>query len=171
MFTCSVFWHLEAGETFQYRGQTRWSGPWDNPNIFGLLMGTGIALAIGGAVLSFQFQVSSEGIKAYISWKRLCAKSRKWIFVFLCLFAVLMMARGLLHSYSRGAWLAACFGLAYLLWQWINRESNLLRSSRRNEAHSSEHSTFNREQSLMGSTQLASSQEYSSFETLRSSAI
>jgi O-antigen ligase len=33
--------------------------------------------------------------------------------------ATLFMARGLVHSYSRGAWLATVCGGVYLIWQWI----------------------------------------------------
>jgi len=46
-------WHTGAGYTFEYRSKPRWSGPWDNPNIFGLLMGTGVVLALGLTVASF----------------------------------------------------------------------------------------------------------------------
>ena len=31
-----------ASHTYEYHNHARWSGPWDNPNLFGLLMGTGI---------------------------------------------------------------------------------------------------------------------------------
>lgn len=40
-------------------------------------------------------------------------------------FAAILMARGLLHSYSRGAWVATGLGLTYLLWQWINFQIEL----------------------------------------------
>ena len=38
---------VENEHVFQYRGQVRWSGPWDNPNMFGILMGAGAVLAVG----------------------------------------------------------------------------------------------------------------------------
>jgi hypothetical protein len=42
-------WQPQKQVSFQYRDQVRWSGPWDNPNLFGLLMGTGLVLAVGMA--------------------------------------------------------------------------------------------------------------------------
>jgi hypothetical protein len=48
----AAVWQAEAGHLFQYRGQGRWSGPWDNPNTFGMLMGVGAALAVGLLVQS-----------------------------------------------------------------------------------------------------------------------
>ena len=47
----AAVWQAETGHLFQYRGQARWSGPWDNPNTFGVLMGVGV-LAVGGLVQS-----------------------------------------------------------------------------------------------------------------------
>ena len=45
----AAVWQGETGHVFQYRGQGRWSGPWDNPNTFGMLMGVGVVLAVGTA--------------------------------------------------------------------------------------------------------------------------
>jgi hypothetical protein len=92
-------WHTSAVHTYEYRNQARWSGPWDNPNIFGLLMATGVVLALGTAAASFLM---------------LSGKIGKWLCALLCLLAAILMGRGLLHSYSRGAWLATVGGLAYL---------------------------------------------------------
>ena len=39
------WWHLDVAHHF-YPG-TRWTGLWDNPNIYGMLMGAGVVLAIG----------------------------------------------------------------------------------------------------------------------------
>jgi hypothetical protein len=116
LLTVASLWHPNLGSPFEYRGHARWSGPWDNPNIYGLLIGTGIVLAIGSAVLNFEFLVFSKSNTG--SWKGY----RKWwkvIFVVLCLFAATLMGRGLLHSYSRGAWLATLCGLAYLFWSSV----------------------------------------------------
>jgi hypothetical protein len=48
----AAVWQGETGHLFQYRGLARWSGPWDNPNTFGVLMGVGAALAVGLLVQS-----------------------------------------------------------------------------------------------------------------------
>ncbi len=88
-----------------------------------------MALAAGGAVSCVMCRVSS---KAEVrGWK---LGVGKYAVVIMFLFAAGLMARGLLHSYSRGAWLATFCGIAYLLWQCVNRESILFRSSRGNEA-------------------------------------
>jgi hypothetical protein len=92
-------WHTSAGQSYQYRTQARWSGPWDNPNIAGLLMATGVMLALGLTVASFLI---------------LSGKVGKWSCALLCLLAAILLGRGLLHSYSRGAWLGTVCGLAYL---------------------------------------------------------
>ena len=47
LLVSAVFLQSETGLQFQYRGQGRWTGPWDNPNIFGMLMGLGCVLALG----------------------------------------------------------------------------------------------------------------------------
>jgi len=41
----SSCWHLDVAQNF-YPGK-RWTGLWDNPNTYGMLMGTGAVLAIG----------------------------------------------------------------------------------------------------------------------------
>ena len=55
LLAIAAAWQGEAGRLFQYRGQARWSGPWDNPNTFGMLMGVGFVLAVG----SLKFRVQS----------------------------------------------------------------------------------------------------------------
>ena len=41
----------------------------------------------------------------------------KYAVVILCLLAEILMARGMLQSYSRGAWVATVCGLGYLVWR------------------------------------------------------
>ncbi len=52
LLTGAAVWQVEPGHLFQYRGQGRWTGPWDNPNTFGMLMGVGVILAVGRLVQS-----------------------------------------------------------------------------------------------------------------------
>jgi O-Antigen ligase len=96
---------------FKYHSHARWSGPWDNPNIFGLLMGTGVALALGLAVGGWKMEDGRSEMENR-SWK---LRVGKYAVVILCFFALVLMGRGLLHSYSRGAWLATFCGTAYLM--------------------------------------------------------
>jgi O-antigen ligase len=103
-------WNVNSTHIFEYHGHTRWSGPWDNPNIAGLLMGTGVALALGLGIS--RRKVEDGKLKAGdMNWK---LGVKKYAVVILCFFAAILMARGLLHSYSRGAWLATTCGFTYL---------------------------------------------------------
>jgi hypothetical protein len=52
LLATAAVWQVEPGHLFQYRGQGRWTGPWDNPNTFGMLMGVGVILAVGRLVQS-----------------------------------------------------------------------------------------------------------------------
>jgi len=123
-------WNDKVGHSYAYRSQTRWTGPWDNPNIFGLLMGTGVALAIGMGLRGWRVEGGKSKAKSGV-WRLAFGKvngarfwrlaSWKFVFVGLCFLAAILMTRGLLHSYSRGAWLATGCGLAYLIGSWIWR--------------------------------------------------
>jgi O-Antigen ligase len=90
------WWHLDMTNNF-YHGP-RWMGLWDNPNTYGMLMASGVALATG--LLAARI-----------------AKDGKWevgkLFLWLVMF---MMSIGLMMSYSRGAWMAMAIGLLYLTW-------------------------------------------------------
>ena len=99
LLTGSVFWQQEANRVFQYKGVGRWTGVWDNPNLFGLLMGLCLVLSLGMAIRIWQ-----------------AASNRIWrIFgAFFCLVAALIVGFGLFKSFSRGAWLGSAIGVVYL---------------------------------------------------------
>ena len=44
----------EFRSIFKYHGHARWSGPWDNPNIAGLLMGVGVRLRWQGVAMEVE---------------------------------------------------------------------------------------------------------------------
>jgi hypothetical protein len=90
----SSWWYLDM--TGAYHGP-RWMGLWNNPNIYAMLMGTGVLLAVG---LLAQNQKSE-------------AKSQKLLTINLFI-AAGMMGIGLFFSYSRGAWFGTAVGLLYL---------------------------------------------------------
>ena len=136
LLTIAAVWHREAGYTFQYRGQARWSGPWDNPNIFGVLMGVGFVLALGRMVSGNAEMLKTEKLKA----EGVKAESRKqkaerdgqcppaniehpisnwgeWVRKAFYLAAAGAMGVGLVKSYSRGAWVGTAVGVAYLAYQ------------------------------------------------------
>jgi hypothetical protein len=96
----------DSDQSFQYHNQSRWSGLWDNPNIFGLLMGTGVVLALG-------FLIENLKVLSVIGYGNL--KVRKYVIVCLYFAATCFMVRALLHSYSRGAWIATLSGLVFVM--------------------------------------------------------
>ena len=75
---------------------TRWIGMWDNPNTYGMLMGTGVVLAVG---LLATEKAESGKRKAEMT---------------ILLISAGMMGVGLVFSYSRGAWLGTAVSLLYL---------------------------------------------------------
>ena len=105
------------GRIYAYQAHTRWTGPWKNPNIFGLLMGTGIVLVVGLAAhyarrldQTFNYPVGVD--------HRLARQLSMYCFcTLLCCLAVILMGRALLNSYSRGAWMSTSCGLSYLFYQ------------------------------------------------------
>jgi hypothetical protein len=106
MLVGAAVWQAETPGLFQYRGQARWSGPWDNPNTFGALMGVGLVLAVGQIVHSPLSSVHSLPANCWVRVKRA-----------LLLAAAGAMAFGLVKSYSRGAWVGAAVGMAYLAYE------------------------------------------------------
>jgi O-antigen ligase len=131
----------DVGPSYAYRSHARWPGPWDNPNIFGLLMGTGVAIATGLGIRRWRMEDAGSkarsGVWHLASGKVIVSRvlglaSWKLVFVGLCFLAAGLMGRGLLNSYSRGAWVATGCGLAFLIGSWIwrlgdggNQSSNL----------------------------------------------
>ncbi len=97
----AALYQPEAGAAFSYHGVLRWCGVWDNPNLYGLLMGTGVVLAAG------------LGIHG---WQTECGRWKKILHTTLCLTAITLAIYGCFKSYSRGAWLGTVCGLVYLIW-------------------------------------------------------
>lgn len=110
---------------FEYRGIIRWVGPWDSPNIFGLLMGTGVVLSVGILYLSLLIFITkeSEATRGTTTAK----KYVQFALVTLFLFFIVIMSYALLQSYSRGAWLSIVCGLSYLAYQEAFRKKRICR--------------------------------------------
>jgi O-antigen ligase len=104
-------WYPEWSPTFAFRGYARWTGPWDNPNAYGLLMGVGVVLAVGCAVANYE-KVTAD--KSEIGSSKELGMRWKCVVAVLCLASVVVIGRGLVHSYSRGAWCGTIVGLSYL---------------------------------------------------------
>jgi O-antigen ligase len=110
LLSIASLWNVDNGQV-RYLGKTRWSGTWHDPNIFGLLMGVGMALAIGLGLQSLRQKVPVHGAEIRI-WKPSLWRRRV---VILCFVVATLMGYGLLRSYSRGAWIATFFGLTYVI--------------------------------------------------------
>jgi hypothetical protein len=78
----------------------RWTGLWQNPNSYGMLMGANLVLSMGVWVA-----VLKEGKSSML---------RRYGFLIAMGFALL----GLLCSFSRGAWSATSVGMLYLAWSY-----------------------------------------------------
>jgi len=111
-------WNFNSSQPFEYHHYARWSGYWDTPNIAGLLMGTGVILAAGQIIRGLMPDAQSRTSEAG-SWKFGMGVRLKWIFTALYLVAAILLGRGLLHSYSRGAWIAAICGLSHLIYHGV----------------------------------------------------
>ena len=117
----SVF-HPQMVLEFSYRQTSRWTGPYSDPNSFGLLMGVGVVLSL--ALIGRQLVSGSSGILSLGNLIKHPRQAEGGILQVLprlktaCLgaVAVLLMA-GLVNSYSREAWLGTVVALAYLVFQ------------------------------------------------------
>ncbi len=105
-FVCGALWQQPAPMRLKYHGILRWTGPWENPNLFGLLMGTGIVLA-AAKILQAQ------------RWKVGAGKWKKMICAIPFILVALLCGYSLFKSYSRGAWIGTTLGLGYLAWQEV----------------------------------------------------
>ncbi len=149
LLAASALWQPEYGMDFQYRGQPRWTGAWDNPNLYGLLMGIGTVLAVGLFVQSRKAKgqwpgnanerhltpalspiaAEREGEGSTANAQRLTSKVRRILSratrhtsLLLLLLAVGLCAYGLVKSYSRGAWVGTAVGIGFLICRCFNRE-------------------------------------------------
>lgn len=109
----------ESPVTTHYYNERRWSGVWGNPNIYGLIMGLGITLAVGAMALGNAAAQSSDDGAGQGTEIR-SRKAHIWppLTMGLCGMAAGIMGLGLLKSYSRGAWVATMCGTGYLCWRF-----------------------------------------------------
>jgi len=107
-------WPERGRNHSEYLGCLRWSGPWDNPNIFGLLMGVGVTLAAGQIFWGY-WVLKRTGKAAGGDARR---ARGKWASGG-CVILVMLLGRGLYYSFSRGAWLGTVCGAAYLFCTWL----------------------------------------------------
>jgi len=113
LLAAGLCWHPSGGMQFEYRGTLRWSGPWENPNTFGGMMGTGLVLAVGLAVAGCR--MPDTGCRWARGWR--AARMMVWLGL------AGGFAFGCLRSYSRGAWLGTALALGYLGYQVLRFSS------------------------------------------------
>ena len=120
----AALWQPAGEGTFQYRGVPRWRGAWTSPNTYGVLMATGLVLAVGQLIYSLRFRAHSATFKSTrVAW--IVASG----------VAASLCGVGLLKSYSRSAWLGIVVGIGFLIYElaygcWTNGQ--LARWLRRN---------------------------------------
>jgi len=102
------WWHLDMSANY-YQGP-RWMGLWDNPNIYGMLMGAGLALAAGLLIENCR----RRGDESHFENQKSVRDFLRRLLPIILFIAAGMMAVGLVFSYSRGAWVGAAVGLLYL---------------------------------------------------------
>ena len=105
LLSAAALWQADLAQRFEYRDVRRWGGAWNNPNLFGLLMGLGVVLWAG--IIVQLGCTTSDGRKL---------SRGRWttnLCVFLCFTAATICGIGLFKSYSRGAWIATASGLIY----------------------------------------------------------
>jgi len=106
--------------SFSYLGHERWSGPWGSPNCFGLIMGTGIVLVLGLAT-GISHPTSTNRLRVG-TWTFTDGGYFGWVVTSALLLASIFMVKSLVHTYSRGAWLATLCGLVYLTVDWLRTQ-------------------------------------------------
>ena len=60
LLACASQWQPDSGMEFHYHGIRRWEGVWENPNLYGLLMGVGTVLGVGLIVQSWRSKAQSH---------------------------------------------------------------------------------------------------------------
>ncbi|MCX6952703.1 MAG: O-antigen ligase family protein [Verrucomicrobia bacterium] len=114
LFGVAAILALQAGRhvrgTYRYLDEPRWAWPWHDPNIFGLFMATAVICGIGWLAIPLgnyrRERRAGEG------------RGRNVSLLLLMAVGLLVCARALLHSYSRGAWLSLAAGLGSLGWEY-----------------------------------------------------
>jgi len=91
-------------QNIRYRGNARSTGPWQNPNTYGLLTGVSTILNTGLIISSFRFPMSKV---RFMEWARRSTYAT----------AAAVALLGAMSSYSRGAWVGIGCGGAILAFQ------------------------------------------------------
>ena len=99
---------------FKYQTAIRWSGSWENPNIAGLLMATGVVLALG-------MVLGHRCVPDFRQSGMVGSDFRHFLTLIALLLSVFILFHGLASSWSRGAWFGSLFGVVYMLGNFFKR--------------------------------------------------
>ena len=94
-----ALWQPEHSIEYHYRDRERWTGIWENPNRYGLLMGVGLLIALGRCASACLNGAVRPKHVSLACWGTIAA----------------ITGFGLLQSFSRGAWLGTALGAVYLI--------------------------------------------------------
>lgn len=115
ILACFGMFRTDLFHATYYHSERRWNGVWENPNVFGLLMGMGLTLALGLILKNLRY------------WRGKRIRFGNYfsaLFIGQCVVGASLIV-SLLMSYSRGAWLATILGSAYLItFGLLNRSFN-----------------------------------------------
>ena len=134
ILTFAAAFRNQTASPYEYHEHLRWSGLWENPNLAGLLMGTGIVLAIGLLAQNLKFKVRVHEPDALGLGYKIGERNSEliiWpsIVAILSSFAAIFMAVGLVNTCCRGAWVATVSGFGYLVWRAVQNPRSNVRSN------------------------------------------
>ena len=109
-----------TGGIYRYYDQFRWTGMWDSPNTFGLLMGVGVVLALGVLLPIYVQTAGPQDGDDHFFLPEGKVNYRHMLLPALFAFATGCLGLGLFESYSRGAWCATFLGFCH--WMWRNHQ-------------------------------------------------
>lgn len=106
-------------QLYAYRDELRWTGPFKNPNQFGLAMALGFVLIsaspiLGGLRFSNMALLRKGGFGREMA-DCMIRKKRCLLVTLAAIIGSIVLLLGLYKSYSRGAWLSGFLGVLYLV--------------------------------------------------------
>lgn len=112
-------WSHWGQQLYVYRGELRWTGPFKNPNEFGLAMALGFVLISAFPILGrLRFSNMALLRSGGFGWENVVCMIKKKQCLLITLATIVgstVLLLGLYKSYSRGAWLGGFFGVLYLV--------------------------------------------------------
>jgi len=115
---CDIYY----GHAFFYHGSRRLTGPWESPNVYGIMMAVGTIISFGTIVLVARRQFYNHQSDCILFCSLGFAKMVLLIFIS---FSFVWMVSCLVKSYSRGALFGAFSGIMFLIFKY-NKNAHFL---------------------------------------------